>query len=143
MRPYESDYAGWAEDTARAIWEGRWSDVDRGALADEVADLARKERRTLRSRFSILFAHLLKQRFQPAKSSRSWELTIAEQRLQLGELLQENPSLARGSEIRETMARAYAIARLRASRESGLALDLFPMDVPFSDAEIWGTRSTE
>ena len=40
MRAYEQDYAGWVEDTARAIEEGRFSEIDRVALADEVRDLA-------------------------------------------------------------------------------------------------------
>ena len=40
MRSYETDYAGWAEDTARAIQEGRWGEIDRAALADEVGSSA-------------------------------------------------------------------------------------------------------
>lgn len=138
MREYETDFAGWAEDTARAVAEGRWSEIDRAALADEVADLARKERRAIRSRFEVLLLHLLKRRFQPAKVSRSWESTIEEQRLRLRELLEENPSLAIEPELCKTMKRAYALARLRAVRETGLALETFPVEIPFSESEIWG-----
>ncbi len=138
MRTYESDFAGWAEDTARAILDGRWSDVDRVALADEVADLARQERRAIRSRFEILFLHLLKKRFQPMKASRGWDTTILNQRLKLRELLEENPTLATGQEVVDAMQRAYVHARLRASSETGLALETFPIEIPFSDAEVWG-----
>lgn len=99
MRQYEADFAGWAEDTAQAIVDGRWSEIDRSALADEVANLARKKRRTTRSRFEVLFLHLLKQRFQPMKASQSWELTIEEQRNRVRELLSENPSRATDEEI--------------------------------------------
>src|SRR6185312_534567 len=83
MRSYEVDYAGWAEDTAQAICQGRWSEIDRTALADEVLDLAKKERRAIRSQFEVLLVHLLKKRYQPMKASRSWDATILEQRLKL------------------------------------------------------------
>ncbi len=139
MRSYETDYAGWAEDTARAINEGRWLEIDRIALADEVGDLARKERRAIRSRFESLFLHLLKIRFQPVKASRGWDTTILNQRLRLRELLEENPSLATEQPISEAMEKAYAHARLRASSETGLSLESFPMEMPFSQSEIWGS----
>lgn len=138
MRGYKSDYAGWAEDTAQAILDGRWSEIDQTALADEVADLARKERRAIRSRFEVLLLHLLKQRSQPAKASRSWEITIQQQRLRLQDLLEENPSLATASELRDAISRAYPLARLSAARETGLALETFPEEMPFTDSEIWG-----
>ncbi len=138
MREYKSDYAGWAEDTARAILDGRWSEIDQSALADEVADLARKERRAVRSLLEVLFLHLLKQRFQPAKTSRSWEIAIQQQRLRLHELFEENPSLAAPPELREAVSRAYPLARLSATRETGLAIETFPEQMPFTDSEIWG-----
>ena len=47
MRAYETDFAGWAQDTARAITEGRWSEIDRAALADEVESLGRRDRREI------------------------------------------------------------------------------------------------
>ena len=41
LRAYAEDYAGWAEDTAKAMEDGRFEEIDRRALADEVRDLAR------------------------------------------------------------------------------------------------------
>jgi hypothetical protein len=136
MRSYQSDYAGWAEDTAQAICRGRWSDIDRAALADEVLDLAKKERRAIRSRLELLLLHLLKKRYQPMKASRSWDTSIVEQRLKLNDLYHENHSLR--SEMAQAIVKAYAIARLRALRETGLALESFPETQPFTDVEIWG-----
>jgi hypothetical protein len=138
MRSYESDFAGWAEDTARAICDGRWSEIDREHLADEVADLARRERRAIRSRYTVLFLHLLKQRYQPMKASRSWDATILEQRIRLRELLDENPSLATDSETSDAITKAYTLARVQAVRETGLPLDTFPVELPFGEDEIWG-----
>ena len=141
MRSYDNDFAGWAEDTARAICDGRWSDIDRRHLADEVADLARRERRAIRSRYTVLFLHLLKQRYQPMKASPSWEASILEQRIRLRELLEENPSLATVSETSDAMARAYRLARVQAVRETGFRIDTFPVELPFSNEDIWGDDS--
>ncbi|CAK0773412.1 hypothetical protein CCP3SC15_470009 [Gammaproteobacteria bacterium] len=51
------------------------------------------ERRELVSRLEILLMHLLKWQHQPSLQSRSWLLPIEEQRLQLEDHLQDNPSL--------------------------------------------------
>lgn len=136
MRAYETDYAGWAEDTALAIEQGRWSDIDRVALVDEVASLGKQERQRIVSRFIVLLVHMLKIKHQPMKATRSWNLTIVEQRLRARTLLEENPSLRpMEGELLET---AYAVARLRAARETGLDIDTFPVELPFNLAEIWG-----
>jgi predicted nucleic acid-binding Zn-ribbon protein len=134
MRSYETDYAGWAEDQAAAIRERRWSDVDEVALADEVGDLARKERRALRNRLVILLAHLLKQRYQAEKASRSWQATVDEQRLRIREILEESPSLR--AQLNDAILSAYAIARLRAVRETQLPVETFPVLIPFSDEDL-------
>jgi len=53
IRTYEQDYAGWVEDTAKAIEEERFCEIDRVALADEVRDLGRIERRELESALRV------------------------------------------------------------------------------------------
>jgi len=109
MRSYETDYAGWAEDTARAICEGRLQDIDRETVADEVASVSKREQRKLVSRLAHLMLHRLKQRYQPMRASRSWEMTIIEQRQQALDLLEESPSLK--SRIEEAYRKAYRQAR--------------------------------
>jgi hypothetical protein len=136
MRSYQTDYVGWAEDTARAICEGRWSDIDRAALADEVADLGKQVQQRMESRLIVLFHHLLKQRYQPQRVSRSWELAVREQRLRALKILRENPTLK--SVLPDLMEDAYAASRLRAAKETGLPLEEFPIEMPFTEAEIWG-----
>ena len=69
MRTYEQDYAGWVEDTARAIEDGRFNEIDRTALADEVRDLGKNERDRLVSALCVLVMHLLKTRYQPDRKS--------------------------------------------------------------------------
>ena len=141
-RGYESDFVGWAEDTARAIAEGRWNAVDREVVADEIAALARSDKRVLRSALELLLLHLLKQRYQPERASRSWEQSIFNARKLISQLIEESPSLRpmlnpEGGDFRK----AYADARQLASFETGLPIGSFPESLSFDTDEIWGENA--
>jgi len=124
-RSYADDYVGWIDDTARAIEDGRFSEIDRTALADEVRDLGKSERRELESALEVLLMHMLKSRYQPDKQTRSWELTMKVQRKHIAKCLRRSPSLR--PELPELiLADAYDIARLKAADETGLELEVFP-----------------
>jgi hypothetical protein len=138
MRNYETDYAGWAEDTAQAIKEGRWDDIDREALADEVISLSKSDRRAVRNRLTVLLMHLLKERFQPDRVTTSWIRTIEEQRRELRDLFDDSPSLRSPKELRAAITVAYGRARNDAAEETGLGVALFPEENPFSEDEILG-----
>ena len=112
-RAYTEDYAGWVEDTARAIEDGRFSEIDRTALADEVRDLGLAERRELTSGLRVLLMHMLKTKYQPERESRSWQVTIRVQRKHLGKFLRQvrayvrnclncspTPTITRASKLR-------------------------------------------
>ena len=75
---YENDVILWAEEQARFLREGRFSELDIEHLADEIEDVGRSEKRELASRMAVLLAHLLKWRLQPEKRSKSWRTTIAD-----------------------------------------------------------------
>ena len=133
-RAYSEDYVGWIEDTARAIEEGRFSEIDRAALADEVRDLGKSERRELESALRLLVMHLLKTKYQPDKASRSWQATIRVQRKQLAKFLRQSPSLH--PELPELLSDAYDNARIDAANETGIDLDTFPETCPWTVAEV-------
>lgn len=126
MRAYEEDFAGWTEDTARAISEGRWQDIDCAALIDEVESLGKRDRREVASRLEILLLHLLKNEYQPERRSRSWQSSTLTQRAKLQTLLGESPSLATPAEMEEAIRKAYAFARRKAAAETGIELGTFP-----------------
>ena len=90
---YEKDYYAWANETAAAIRSGEFCRIDTIALADEVADIARQEKRSLRSRLEVLISHLLKWDYQDKKRTRSWAAIIAVQRIRAFKLLTDSPSL--------------------------------------------------
>jgi Domain of unknown function DUF29 len=137
---YKRDYYTWALEQARALRAHSTKALDWENLAEEVEGLARTEARELKSRLEVLLVHLLKWRYQPNKRSRSWRLTIREQRQRLAQLLDENPGL-KGTLV-ESVTRAYALARIIAARETRLAERTFPPASPWSfeqmtDAEFW------
>jgi hypothetical protein len=59
-------------------------------LEELIDALARSEDRELRHRIEILMAHILKWKTRPS-GTKSWRLTINEQRRQIAELRQDNP----------------------------------------------------
>ncbi len=134
MRGYEQDYAGWVEDTARAIEEGRFSEIDRVALADEVRDLGNTEKARIESALRVLLIHLLKLKYQPERHTRSWDNTISVQRTHVAKYLRGSPSLR--ARLPEILADAYQIARYDAENQTGLMLDTFPETCEWTVAEV-------
>jgi hypothetical protein len=67
---------------------------------------------------------------QPAHRSRSWTSTIKVQRRDLARHLRRNPSLKVVEP--DEFADAYQSARLNASTETGLAVESFPVEPPFT-----------
>ena len=87
---YDRDFAEWAVRNAELLRSGR---VAEDHIAEEIEDMAKRERRAIESRLARLILQLLKWQVQPMKRSASWQSTIAEQRFRIGKLLEENPSL--------------------------------------------------
>ena len=133
---YETDYHQWAIDTANALRAGRFHEIDIEAAAEEIEDLAKSQRRALRSALVQLFLHLLKTRYQPELAGRSWEISIEKQRVEIADLLHENPSLRQYVVDPDFLSRAYKVAVLEAERQTGLPRSTFPSDCPFTSADI-------
>jgi len=112
------------------VREGRWSAIDRDNLAEEIESLGREQFNKLESALRVLLLHLLKWEFQPERRSRSWDLSIKEQRIVVERVLEMNPGLR--PRIAEALAQAYKRARLAAARETGLEEELFPETCPFT-----------
>lgn len=136
--PARADYAcdvyTWSQEQARLIREGRWDEIDRDNIAEEVESVGRTEFSKLESALRVLMLHMLKWDHQPDRRSRSWWASINEQRLRLQHVLGDNPGL--GPRIDEAVLRAYARARLRAVKETGLAPETFPETCPYSFEDI-------
>ena len=58
MISYHADVVAWAQEQARLLREGQFGALDIEHLAEEIEDVGKSEKRELRSRMTILLAHL-------------------------------------------------------------------------------------
>jgi len=111
----EADLYSWALRQAELLRAGRLSEIDPVAIAEEIDDMGEEEYHRLESALRVLMLHLLNWDHQPDRRSRSWTLTILEQRRRVERRLRRSPGLK--SQLEEALAAAYEDARLEAAGE--------------------------
>jgi Domain of unknown function DUF29 len=81
--------------------------------------------------------HLLKFKFQPKEKYRfnSWRSSIRGAREQIADILDDSPGIFQGNRD-DVIAIAYARACDKMAHESGLPLNTFPPDCPWSFEQI-------
>jgi hypothetical protein len=131
---YERDFYSWLMEQARFVREGRWDALDRENLAEEIDSLRREQFNKLESALRVLLTHMLKWDHQPDRRTRSGVLSIDAQRIELEDVLSDNPGLK--PRIPEAIARAYRRARIEAAKETGIEKDKFAETCPYSIDEI-------
>ena len=111
--------------------------VDLPHLSEYLSDMAKRDKRELVQRLVVLLVHLLKWDHQKDKRSRSWDLTIQEQRDEL-------PTCWRAAycgHAEQEPGRAYAKAVRRAAVETDLADKTFPPECPYTLEQVLGDGS--
>jgi hypothetical protein len=131
---YERDFHAWTAEQANLLREGRADEADLANIAEEIDSMGRTEKRELSNRIAVLLLHLIKWRFQPALRGRSWRATVAGQRVDIEDLLEDNPSLR--SSLHQYIGHAWRRALIEAERETGLDKSSFPQDCPWDPARI-------
>ncbi len=127
---YDVDFAEWARQNADLLRSGRVAEADLEHIAEEIADMGKRERRSLHRRFYRIIEHLLKWQYQPERRDTSWQKTIIEQRREARRLLKENPSFQH--ELAELVAEAYADAAATAAIVTRRSLNDFPAECPYA-----------
>jgi hypothetical protein len=131
---YEEDFFAWTQEQARLLRAREARGLDWDNLAEEIDSMGRRDRRELESRLRLILHHLLKWQVQPELRSPSWRHTLIEQRRQAEKLLKESPSLR--PQVPELRHEAYPDAARDAVHETGLRLQAFPADCPFTVEQI-------
>ncbi|HZG09462.1 MAG TPA: DUF29 domain-containing protein [Allosphingosinicella sp.] len=131
---YEEDYAAWVDHQVGLIKAGRWNEIDRDNLIDEVESLGLSVFKGFVSAIEVVLLHMLKWDFQPERRSRSWIASVDEHRLRAEQELEDSPSYK--ARIEEAVKRAYRVARLRAAGETDLPIKTFPAECPYDWAQI-------
>lgn len=129
---YERDYGLWAEEMARLLATGQFSELDIDHLVEEVLDLSKRERDKLLSSMRLILHHLLKWDYQPQKRSKSWQNIIERERNNIQFYVEDSPSLKRYLS-EEWLNKLYVNACLDAASETGLD---FPTDCPYRIGDV-------
>lgn len=130
MIDYQKDFYGWTQEQADLLKTGRLNELDVSNLVEEIEAMGRSEKRELEHRLIVLLIHLLKWHYQPSRRGNSWRLTIEEQRLEVFDVLAENPGLK--PRLDHLLDSTYKKARLRAANDTGLDKNDFPFDCPWT-----------
>ena len=131
---HDLDFYLWTQATAQALRSARFSQLELDYLIEEVEDMGNSQKDALESNLIRLLQHLIKWKYQPKKRSNSWKASITEHSLGLNKAFKKSPSLRRYFD--EILEECYEDARLIASRETGLALSVFPQECPFESESI-------
>lgn len=130
----DDDFALWAAEQGALLRAGKFTRVDIDNVAEELESLGRSDKYQIDHRMEVLIAHLLKWEFQPAKRKYGWKASIDEQRIRIGRVLDESPSLK--GRPGETLAGSYVIGRNDAVSETKLPESMFPETCPYTIEQI-------
>ena len=87
---YETDYLKWIETTVKKLQVHDYPNIEWENLIEEIEDMGRSERRSLKSNLIVVLTHLLKWQYQLEFRSGSWS-SIVEYRRRIREALKDSP----------------------------------------------------
>jgi hypothetical protein len=127
---HEDDLYSWVQEQVGLLRSGRVDALDLDNIAEELSDVGAEQYDKLESAVTVLIAHLLKWDHQPERRSRSWALTIEEQRLRIAKQLRKNPSLK--ARLAEALEDGFRLGRVKAAREMKRELKSLPSLCPYA-----------
>jgi Domain of unknown function DUF29 len=134
MTPYDTDVYAWSQEQAALLDGKQWDALDIANLIEEILSVGASQYTAVSSAVYQILVHLLKWRYQPARQSRSWRVSLLEHRSRIPRRLRRAPSLAR--EIPLMIVEEYPAACRKASAQTGLPLATFPEDCPWTAAQV-------
>jgi hypothetical protein len=141
---YDDDIAAWAEQQADALRRRATNEIDWENVAEEIADVGKRDRDRIFGALRTALTHLLKWQFQSEARSNAWRAAVVKARERIAKLIEDSPSLQ--DYPAEQLIRAYAAARLIAEAETGLVG--LPEACPWTveqvrDHAFWPARPSE
>ncbi len=126
---YAADETAWLDEMADLIHQGRLEDLDYAHLAEYLSDMARRDRKEVKSRLTTLLEHVLKYVHQPERRTPSWRHTIMVQR---DELEDDVSAGVLRNHAFAVLSEAYAKAVARVAKVTGLPTATFPAECPYT-----------
>ena len=93
---YEKDYYLWIEKTISLLENHQFSDLDLDNLIEEISDMGKSQRQSLKSYLTRLLEHLLKLVYWQSElkyNQRGWKNELRNFRLQIKQIIEDSPSL--------------------------------------------------
>lgn len=131
---YEKDFCRWIDSQAELLKNRDLDKLDIDNLIEEIESLGRSDKRSLRSHTIVLLKHMLKQQYQAEQDCNSWKASISNARRGIRLLIKDSPSLK--NELKIIFPEAYLDAVEEAAIETGLSVDTFPQECPWTIQEI-------
>ncbi len=126
---YEQDYYLWIEKTRSLLENHQFSDLDLDNLIEEISDMGKSQRQSLKSYLTRLLEHLLKLVYWQSEleyNQRGWKNEIRNFRLQIKQIIEDSPSLK--PYLSEIFLPCYQNARKLFLDLSGMAENLVSLD---------------
>ncbi|MBD2289494.1 MAG: DUF29 domain-containing protein [Microcystis sp.] len=126
---YEQDYYLWIEETRSLLENHQFSDLDLDNLIEEISDMGKSQRQSLKSYLTRLLEHLLKLVYWQSEleyNQRGWKNEIRNFRLQIKQIIEDSPSLK--PYLSEIFLPCYQNARKLFLDLSGMAENLVSLD---------------
>jgi hypothetical protein len=131
---YNKDLYLWGQEHIKLLKQGRLNELDIEHLIEEIEDMGKSEQRGISSHLRVLLMHLLKWEFQERFRGGSWLGSIRNSRLSIDDLIKTSPSLK--NKPQNDLSEIYKQAREWASDETGLKLETFPEECPYSIEQV-------
>lgn len=135
---YGADYAAWVLHQIELIKAGRWSEVDRDHLVDEIGSLERSSFDELISTVKCVVRQMLTWDLREDERNQAWSDEIESDRSQIVQELSYSPSYF--DRRQEALAQAYDLARFEMSQEDKLPYRLFPEACPYGWDDVLTRR---
>ena len=135
---YSDDTYSWVLEQIALLKAGRRDQIDAENIAEELSDLGNEFRSRLESAIAVLCCHLLNWDHQPERRSRSWSLTVTEQRSRIELLLKRSPGLK--GVLGEAIRVGFASGRRFALSETDLPAKLLPKTCPYTFADMMKSK---
>jgi len=122
---YEQDYYLWIEKTISLLENHQFSDLDLDNLIEEISDMGKSQRQSLKSYLTRLLEHLLKLAYWQSEleyNQRGWKNEIRNFRLRIQQIIEDSPSLK--PYLSEIFSPCYQNARKLFLDLSGMAENL-------------------
>lgn len=129
---YDTDVALWSERQADRLRRRVSNELDWTNIAEEIEDVANRQRDQIESRLAIICGHLLKWTYQPDQRSGSWRGSVVEGRTRIARVIRNSPSLSGYPAL--VLAGAYADGREKAEAETGLTG--LPAECPWTIEQV-------